>query len=682
MIKRILYYLTCLITIYGQNNEQTVGLFLNTENSSPGYNLFAPNSYNVTYLMDNNGNLIHSWQSDFRPGLSVYLTEEGQLLRTQRIQSDLFQTGGHGGGVELLNWDGSLDWEFEYADNDHWQHHDIELLPNGNILILAWELKSTSDAVNAGRNPSFLGGGGTPLGLWPEHIVEVDTDTDSIVWEWHTWDHLIQDYDSTKSNFGIIAEHPERININFPQGGPLSHGGDWLHINSIDYNADLDQILLSVHHWGEIWVIDHSTTTAEAASDSGGNNGRGGNILYRWGNTTAYNMGNIGLRFLYGQHDARWINDGSQIMIFNNGIGRPDGPYSSVDVLSPTLNSINVYEMDSSGYFGPDSLDWRYIESPPTQLFSSNISGAHVLDNGNTLITDGVHGRYFEVDSSGNTVWDYINPIIHNGPLYQGQPVPPMGGPNSNMFANHTFRIHRYSPYYPGLVGQDLIPQGPLEFYYPTPVEILTPEQGDTILVTEENIDSGFISFTWSVSTDLNNDSLTYDLILFNSNIGSHYFTTSSNHIEISYQTIADFMVNENSSAMDILWNVRVSDGLAEVMSSNGPFIFNVGVIFLSVDSDNLQPDNFLLYPNFPNPFNPTTTLRYDLPQNSFVNITIYDLNGREVKKLVRSEQVSGNHSLTWNGTNDQGKLVSAGVYLYQIQSGEFVQTKKMVLMK
>ncbi len=165
-------------------------------------------------------------------------------------------------------------------------------------------------------------------------------------------------------------------------------------------------------------------------------------------------------------------------------------------------------------------------------------------------------------------------------------------------------------------------------------------------------------------------------------NIGSHYFTTSSNHIEIPYQTIADFMVNENSSAMDILWNVRVSDGLAEVMSSNGPFIFNVGVIFLSVDSDNSQPDNFLLYPNFPNPFNPTTTLRYDLPQNSLVNITIYDLNGREVKKLVRSEQVSGNHSLTWNGTNDQGKLVSAGVYLYQIQSGEFVQTKKMVLMK
>jgi flagellar hook assembly protein FlgD len=107
-----------------------------------------------------------------------------------------------------------------------------------------------------------------------------------------------------------------------------------------------------------------------------------------------------------------------------------------------------------------------------------------------------------------------------------------------------------------------------------------------------------------------------------------------------------------------------------------------VGVIFLSVNSDNLQPDNFLLYPNFPNPFNPTTTLRYDLPQNSFVNITIYDLNGREVKKLVRSEQVSGNHSLTWNGTNDQGKLLSAGVYLYQIQSGEFVQTKKMVLMK
>ncbi|MBQ84748.1 MAG: Coagulation factor protein, partial [Candidatus Marinimicrobia bacterium] len=85
---------------------------------------------------------------------------------------------------------------------------------------------------------------------------------------------------------------------------------------------------------------------------------------------------------------------------------------------------------------------------------------------------------------------------------------------------------------------------------------------------------------------------------------------------------------------------------------------------------------------NYPNPFNPITTLRYDLPENSLVNIIIYDMLGREVKTLVNTTQDAGFKSVVWNATNDHGKPVSAGVYLYQIQAGDFVQTKKMVLLK
>ncbi|MDP7028353.1 MAG: T9SS type A sorting domain-containing protein, partial [Candidatus Marinimicrobia bacterium] len=91
---------------------------------------------------------------------------------------------------------------------------------------------------------------------------------------------------------------------------------------------------------------------------------------------------------------------------------------------------------------------------------------------------------------------------------------------------------------------------------------------------------------------------------------------------------------------------------------------------------------NYKLFPAFPNPFNPVTTLRYDLPENSLVNVTVYDMLGREVKTLINQTQDAGYRSVIWDATNDYGKPVSAGIYLYQIQAGEYISTKKMVLLK
>ena len=85
---------------------------------------------------------------------------------------------------------------------------------------------------------------------------------------------------------------------------------------------------------------------------------------------------------------------------------------------------------------------------------------------------------------------------------------------------------------------------------------------------------------------------------------------------------------------------------------------------------------------SYPNPFNPVTTLRYDLPEDALVNITIYDMMGRIVKTLINDQQTAGYRSTQWNATNDAGSPVSAGIYLYMIQAGEFRQTKKMVLLK
>ena len=101
----------------------------------------------------------------------------------------------------------------------------------------------------------------------------------------------------------------------------------------------------------------------------------------------------------------------------------------------------------------------------------------------------------------------------------------------------------------------------------------------------------------------------------------------------------------------------------------------------LNIENE-LLPNNFALYQNQPNPFNPITTLRYDLPRNEMINITIYDMKGRIIKTLVNSSQTAGHKTIQWNATNEQNKPVSAGLYLYTVQAGEFRQTRKMLLLK
>jgi hypothetical protein len=169
----------------------------------------------------------------------VYLLENRSILRTAspNLPSN-FTGGGAGGLVQKLDWNGTVIWEFEYSNNQHRLHHDIEALPDGNVLMIAWENKTGEEAIAAGCDPSLL-----PTGkLWPDHIIEVEptgATGGNIVWEWHVWDHLIQDYNVTAENYGVVADHPELIDIN-ADTRPRSH--DWNHINSIDYNGHSLQV--------------------------------------------------------------------------------------------------------------------------------------------------------------------------------------------------------------------------------------------------------------------------------------------------------------------------------------------------------------------------------------------------------------------------------------------------------
>ena len=430
MTKLLLIFLLSPILILGQ--QQTVGLFSNQPSAYNGYTLFNSSGSKTTYLIDNCGTKVYEWNSNYSPAASVYLLENGNLLRTNRLANTTFAFGGSGGGIEILDPNSNVIWSYEVNSDSTLAHHDLEVLPNGNILILAIELISAQEADTCGSLVS--------IDRYSEMIIEVNPSTSQIVWEWHAWDHLIQDTDSNLLCYGTISEHPKRININYAYDGT---DPDWLHANSIDYNADLDQIIINIPTFNELWIIDHSTTTAEAADSVGGFSGKGGDILYRWGNPQAYNRGDsLDLVFEF-QHDAHWIPSGlpdqGKIMIFNNGQQRG---YSSIDIIEPPLdtnNSNNYILTNSATPYGPLNLYLSYSDS--INFYSPKISGAQQLENGNILICSGNQGRIFEIEyQTDSVIWDYIIPVASSGPITQGATA---GG-------NNIFRAHRFSPSYSG----------------------------------------------------------------------------------------------------------------------------------------------------------------------------------------------------------------------------------------
>jgi len=402
----------------------------------PGYLFVAPLKSRFSYLLDGEGNELHRWESAFFPGASTELLPDGSILRCGRVpDSPGLTAGGQGGRVQRIAWDGALLWDFSLATADFLHHHDAALMPNGNLLLLAWERKSAAEALARGRDPELL----TGENFWPDWIAEVrplEPDGGEIVWEWHAWDHLVQDLDPALPFHGDVAEHPELIDLNgdrpwrasspeeqaaeaehlaaigYAGGSAEGRAGavetDWMHANSISYHAGLDLIAISVRRFSEVWVIDHSTTTEEAAGHSGGRHGKGGDLLYRWGNPRAHGAGGRAEQKLFYPHHGQWIAAGlpgaGNLLCFNNGEGRPDGDYSTIEEWRLPISAEGRIET------GPDEPLWRYAAATKTDFYSSFLSGVQRLPNGSTLITEGETGRLLEVAPDGRLLWEWRNP--------------------------------------------------------------------------------------------------------------------------------------------------------------------------------------------------------------------------------------------------------------------------------
>ncbi|MCK5052310.1 MAG: aryl-sulfate sulfotransferase, partial [Candidatus Cloacimonetes bacterium] len=624
----ILIFSISLILSNSYAVEQTIGVIQNTEDALEGYTLFCPSYSYTTYLIDNYGRMVHSWESDYEIDKSCYLLENGNLLRTFRTESTL-------SGIQEFTWDGVVIWEYIYSSNNYSRHHDIEPLPNGNVLILVRQDKTEVEAHQAGRDPSLL----TTNILFTEFIVEVSPtglNTADIIWEWHLWDHLIQDFDPAVDNYGVVEEHPELVDINFLYNTTR----DWIHGNSVDYNQEFDQIILSSRNLSEIWVLDHTTTTEEAAGHTGGIFGAGGDLLYRWGNPQAYRAGDEIDRKYFGQHDARWVENGlpgaDNILVFNNGEGRPDGDYSTVDEIIPPVDFNGFYTQPPAGSaFLPETQEWIYSGNGSNPFYSRTIAGAHRLFNGNTMICIGRSGHFIEVTSTDEIVWEYINPITNEGVLNQGDP-PPTGG-------NATFRCHKYSLDYGVLPEQELLPGNYLEInpvtFYRTTNFPTYPTLQDTVIVTSKVMDESGINSV-NLITFIEGDSLLIQM-----------FDDGLNEDEIAGDSIYTAVISPQDANIVVSYYLSAEDGSGDPFT-DPPFasstygfhyiINTTGTIGFEIPNSNCS------LTNFPNPFNPTTTIAFSILEESNVELSIYNIKGQKIKSLLSDQIEAGEHSIIW----------------------------------
>ncbi len=356
------------------------------------YTLYSTMNGTTTWLIDTNGTNFKTWThaSAHKTCYSSHLLPGGTLLRSVARSGNSFSGGPICGQVQKVDYNGNLIWDFVYSTTDYCSHHDIHPMPNGNVLLIAYERKSAAEVTAAGCSLN--------IEIWSEKIVEVEpvgATGGNIVWEWKLWDHLVQSIDPTKNNYQpSVADHPELININYlPKK-------DWMHMNGVSYNPMLDQITFSSHYLNEIYVIDHSTTTAEAAGHTGGNSGKGGDILYRWGNPAAYST--PGPAILNVVHDAHWNPENvpypGYLCAYNNrGISISA---SCADRVSPPYDGYN-YSITPGSAYTPSSYTLRQASGG----YNSNMGNSQMLPNGNMLLCIATAGIIKEFDPNGNLIW-------------------------------------------------------------------------------------------------------------------------------------------------------------------------------------------------------------------------------------------------------------------------------------
>jgi len=438
-----------------------------------GYTLFGTRG--TSYLIDMEGHVIHTWNM----GTNPRFTEAGTLLDA---------VGGNPSNQNTwkeVDWNGNTVWQYSETRSTYHGHHDFAKIYNPKLgdstfIYIANKDITAQQCLDAGCDPSH-----TYNDAQMDAIVEVDRQG-NIIWEWCFFDHVVQDIDPSKSTYGVIANTPGKIDLNI-RGNPVK--SDWMHCNSLDYNQNLDLIVINSVH-GEFYVIDHGNTFIPYNSDSSIAlaAGTAGDFKYRFGDPAKYDKGDppsvldnwekatAGHKQLGGSHDIQWIKPGlpgeGNFLVFCNAQNLFElTPQSYIIEINPYLNSagtntghfVNPPEAGYTIVNSPDAnlmkekknvskqIVWTYSSKNNTSFFSTIGSSAQRLANGNTLVCSMNDGHFFEVyPSDTSIVWEYINPMTRNG-------IKKVKVDNYPTY-NGVFRAYMYASDHPALVGQNLTP--------------------------------------------------------------------------------------------------------------------------------------------------------------------------------------------------------------------------------
>ena len=474
-----------------------------------GYTLFTPLrpgpapdfKNNATYLIDMEGNVVKTWplpKYGYTIEKHVHLLDNGNLLR--RISNygwdhewqntwpgtDPSKSETDVARLQELDWDGKILYEIADKRPGYTHHHDFVKIWNKKlqaytILSVATKKITHEQAIAGGADPKKR----TDYTSAPDGVVEFDL-KGNVIWEWNIFDHLVQDLDRAKANYGVVKDNPGKLDVNFGRG----RTGDWIHINSLDYNETLGQMVVNNSTDSEFYVIDHQGTfvPGDAAASIALAAGRKGDFLFRWGNPAVSDSGagmsyseadgaSDGDQQVFFSHDIQWIRPtayaggpalqgAGHFLIFDNGTRHlaTGVAYSALLEINPYQGAMEkgVYvRQESAGYKNirtftgnrrtSNQVVWFYASKDPASFWSRHISGLSRLPNGNTFVTAATWGQMFELTPQGEVVWEYKIPtttergavkVLQDGDVAQA------------------FLAYRYGADHPALKGRDLKPQG------------------------------------------------------------------------------------------------------------------------------------------------------------------------------------------------------------------------------
>lgn len=420
----------------------TVGLLYSDNcNISEGYILYTASQSNMVYLIDNCGYVVNEWTFNNTTGYpSAYLLPDGSVAKLNRVQN----TGAPYGiyCLEQRDWNNNLIWEYCSSGRYEPMHSDLAYLPNGNFLVIVQDAHSATAAVQKGIDPANFGNA-----FYSESVIEFERTgltTGNVVWEWHLWDHLVQDINpNIPSTYGVISNNPGKMDANIID--------DVTHFNSIWYLEDRDHIMLSNWKNDEIFIIDHGISSVEAADTLG-------DLLWRWGNPENYDLGTIVDKRLDGMHNPRLISNTNPL--YPGMFSVHNNLYHNIAGLSTNRSAAvildDVYDAATNSY-PKDPLTGRWLPNDFNYVWYGDVfqgdnyysqfeSGVQVQANGNIILTEALSGRIVEVNPDGEVVWIYKTP--DSGGLVADQ------GFNSN---GDLYKSEKYAPTYSGIINTNTI---------------------------------------------------------------------------------------------------------------------------------------------------------------------------------------------------------------------------------